>query len=242
MIAVNSESKTTTKKSRVVFGISKKEDGQMIIGGGKNDDGEENREKYFSKINIDYKRVVSTDIIHQNNIEAVTEKDKRKVIKKTDGIVTDNNNLILTTTVSDCLPIYFYDKEHCFVGIMHAGWRNIIENVGQSIIKKTDECFIFNPQNFTVFIGPHIKQCHFEVKEDVKDIFSQYSKFIKNKNGSFFISLAEIAKEQFLKSGVRESNINISKDCTFCSKNYFSFRRDKPKKVASQIAYIYLKK
>ncbi len=48
------------------------------------------------------------------------------------------------------------------------------------------------------------------------------------KKGKNFLDLKKIAKIQLINLGIKEKNIEVSPECTFCLSNkYFSFRRDK---------------
>jgi len=226
------------KINNIIFGLSKKKDGQMILR--ENGKGLKNRIKYFSNFGIDAKSIVSAEIIHDNNIAIISDKDKGKIIKETDGLVTNIKNICLTVTVSDCLPIFIYDKKKEIIGIAHASWKCIVKNIIYNIIEKFKNQYHANPKDLKVFIGPHIKKCHFEVKEDILDKFSKYQEFIIKKDSRYFIDLEEIVKKQLVFLGLNSKNIKISSECTYCNKEYFSFRRDKPERVDSQVAYICL--
>ena len=53
------------------------------------------------------------------------------------------------------------------------------------------------------------------------------------------VDLLSIIKKQLLSLGVKPENISSSDECTFCNvEKYFSYRRDKPEKAHSMIAYI----
>ena len=60
-----------------------------------------------------------------------------------------------------------------------------------------------------------------------------------NKNGKLFLDLKKIAKIQLINLGVKEKNIEISPECTFCLPDkYFSHRRDKFKEIKTMMAVI----
>ena len=42
-----------------------------------------------------------------------------------------------------------------------------------------------------------------------------------------FVDLKGIIREQLLSRGIKEGSIEDNKACTYCSENFFSFRRDK---------------
>jgi len=77
-----------------------------------------------------------------------------------------------------------------------------------------------------VLIGPHIRACHFEVKEDVAQQFAAYPEFVR-RGSKISIDLAGIVRRQLLAAGLAPSNIAISEECTYeIPDQYFSYRRD----------------
>ncbi len=224
------------ENNNIKFGISKKRDGQMIL----REDGEglKNRIKHFSNIGIDIDAVVSANIVHNNNVEVVFTENAGEIIKKTDGLVTNVKNLFLTITISDCVPIFIYDENKKVVGIAHAGWKSIVKNIVTNLVQKLKNQYNSDTKDLKVYIGSHIKKCHFEIKEDVLNKFREYPEFIIKKDNKIFVDLEKIIEKQFIYSGLNIDNIKIDPSCTYCNKEYFSFRRDKPQKPVSQIAYI----
>ena len=206
------------------------------------EDGEglKNRIEYFSNLGINTGSIVSSGIIHSNNVAIISNSDKGKIIKGNDGLITDIKNICLTVTVSDCLPVFIYDQKKEVIGIAHASWKCIVRNIINNMVEKFKSQYNSNPKDLKVFIGPHIKKCHFEIKEDVLDKFSKHQEFIIRKDSQYFIDLEGIIKKQLVSLGLNTKNIKISPECTYCNKEYFSLRRDKPERVTSQIAYIYL--
>ncbi len=226
------------KEDNTIFGLSEREDGQMILG--EDGEGMENRIKYFSNLGIDAESIVSAGLIHGNHISSVSSDDKGKTIKGSDGLITNIKKACLAVTVSDCLPIFIYNKEKTAVGIVHAGWRSVVENIAGEVVKKFKENYSSDPKELKVFVGPHIQKCHFKIKKDTLERFSDYPDFINGEKGKYSVDLGGIVKKQFISCGLKENNIEISPECTYCNENYFSFRRDKPERVVSQIAYIIL--
>lgn len=220
----------------VCFGFSKKIDGQMILGSG--DQAFLNRAKFFKKKGIELENIVSAKLDHGKKVRVVTKKDGGRIIDSVDGLITRDKDLCLTVTISDCLPSLFYDCKNKVIGITHVGWRGVVKNINSVLVSKMIKEFGSDSKNIKVYIGPHIKKCHFEIKEDIVDKFKKYKNCILYKNNKIFIDLEKIVVEQLVRNGVLKNNISISKDCTYCNDNYFSFRRDGFGKVVSQVAYI----
>lgn len=226
------------RSENIKSGLSEKADGAMNIRLPILDEEcLQNRKVYFDKLGIDINNVVSTNLIHDTNIVVVGEKDKGQIILNTDGLITDKQNIFLTVTVGDCVPIYFFDEKKNIIGLAHAGWRGVVKNISASLVEKMANEFRSSPADISVYIGPHLQKCHFEIKEDIVSQFD--NDFILTENGIMKVDLLAMLKEQLLSLGVKSENISSSDECTFCNmEKYFSYRRDKPDKVQSMIAYI----
>lgn len=228
------------KHPNLIAIISKRKDGNMKLSGDFKKDREiiKNRERFLRKSEIDDKLTIKADLVHGNNVEFVSIKESGKIINKTDGLITADKSLFLTITVADCLPIFLYDPERWVVGLIHAGWRNLAKNILRKAIEKMAKNFGTLPKNILVGIGPGISQCHFEVKEDILKKFKPYLKnALIKRDDKVFLDLKKIAKTQLINLGVKEENIEISSECTFClPEKYFSFRRDKPKQPQTMMA------
>jgi copper oxidase (laccase) domain-containing protein len=121
----------------IKWGLSEKADGAMNIRLPILD--EEclrNRKVYFNKVGIDINNIVSTSLIHETNIVVVDEKDKGQIILNADGLITYKQNIFLTVTVGDCVPIYFFDEKNNIIGLAHAGWRGVVKNISKALIEK----------------------------------------------------------------------------------------------------------
>lgn len=222
----------------IIWGISVKFDGNMKLTG----DIENikiKREKFFSKVGIDIKNVISADPAQGEKIILISSLDKGRIFKNTDGLITKNKNLYLAITVADCLPLYLYDRENKAIGLIHLGWRSVVDNVADKIIEMMKKKFLSNPQDVIAFIGPHIHNCHFEIKSDVISRFNLYKKFINRRNNRIYVDLGAIVKAQLLNCGLISNNIKISQECTYCKKDkYFSFRQEKVQDIQAMVSYI----
>lgn len=217
----------------LLIGISEKKDGPMK-------DSSENRLRFFKKQGLDNKIIVSAGLAHKNKVIIIDNISKSETIPDCDALITDRPNYFLAITVADCLPIYFYDRNKKVIAIAHAGWRGVVSKIAGGVIDKFISRYYSDLRDIEVFIGPHLKDCHFEVKNDVASQFKVSDYIVRDKK--IYINLAAAVKNQLVEAGVSSHNIKISSECTYCLPNkYFSFRRDKPKEIEAMIAYIGLK-
>lgn len=224
--------------------MSGKRDGSMKLSGGEcNREVLENQQKFFAKLDIDYGNVISADLQHGNNVKVVERKHAGQIISNTDGLVTNEKNLFLTITVADCLPVYFYDPDKKIIGIAHAGWQGVKENIVSRMVQVMIENFKSEYDDILVNVGAHIQKCHYEIKDDTAKKFKEYKDVITQKRNKIFINLSRIAAVQLFDVGVPVDNVKVSQECTYClDTKYFSHRRDKIKDLKAMIAYIGLRK
>ncbi len=202
--------------------ISEKEDGSM--------NKVENITDYLNKKKIDPDKFVRAELIHGKKIEIVNSHDGGTVINGVDGLIT-TSDCVLGVTVADCLPVYISSKRA--VGILHAGWKSLKRGIIEEAIGKITEIGE-RKEDLEVFIGPSIQSCHFEVKDDLVEKFSDYDNCFENRDDKIYLNLQKVAKEKLNSNGVK--NVKISKRCTYCDDRLFSYRRDR--KINNMLAVI----
>jgi len=158
---------------------------------------------------------------HSNNVLYINQPGK---YENCDGLITDNNDVLLSLQTADCIPIFMYDKINRLRGLIHAGWRGTVGGIFSNAIsvmieKKSD------PKNIVVLLGPSICKNCFEVREDIIKNFDMRC-IAKNEHFKYFVDLFHHIKLEGLNEKLENQNILFSKTCTFEDKNYCSFRRD----------------
>lgn len=156
-----------------------------------------------------------------------------------DGLITNKPGINLMLTFADCTPIFLYDPEKNVIGNIHSGWRGTVKKIGAKAVDKMVRDFGSNPKDIIACIGPCIQKCHFEVEEDVKNIFEQtFENLNKNYNiieqdriidgrMKYYIDTTLINKLILEEHGLRPENIIESNICTVCnSKIMHSYRAD----------------
>ena len=163
-----------------------------------------------------------------SEIHLCSSKDFGKIIKNVDGLISDIPGQILTIITGDCLPVLFFDPNNRAVGIIHGGRECLTKGIIKKTIKKMSFSFQSRPEEILVTIGPHIRKCHYWLKEKTfqklkKTCFEKY--FISKKRKIYF-DLTKLALEQLLRAGIKRKKIEDCGICTFCSAGkYFSVRK-----------------
>lgn len=228
------------KYPRIMAGLSERSDGSMVWWNRLPVDKTivKNRDAYFKKLKIDPGRVIAGGIAHGANVAVVGEKQAGRYLLNTDALITNIPNLFLTITAADCLPIYCFDPMSQTAGIIHAGWKGLVNGILENTINKFREIYNARAEDLKIIIGPHIKSCHYKVKEEVANQFTSQS--IEERNGDLFVNLNNEAKKRLMALGVR--NIVIDTACTYEEEKFYSARRDKAKPLEGMVAYIGMKK
>ena len=203
-------------------------------------------------LELDIKNIIRPYQTHSDNIKEVNEEYgmfNEKFID-TDGLITDKIDKVLSLTFADCTPIYLYDKNKKIIGNIHSGWKGTVKKIAKKSVKFMKEKFGSNPKDIICVIGPTIRKCHFEVKQDVREIFYNEFKYMENiddiiqyseKTKSYFIDTVSINKNLLQEEGILQENIIDSKVCTYCNSNIIHSYRKEGKEAGRNTAIICLK-
>jgi polyphenol oxidase len=143
-----------------------------------------------------------------------------------DASFTSKAGSICAILTADCLPVLICDRNGSMVGAAHAGWRGL----SQSVIEKTIAAMRVPPPELLVYLGPAIGPMHYEVGDDVRNIFinddeNAVTAFLPTANEKWLANLYELAQLRLRRIGVEE--IYGGDLCTFeDSERFFSYRRD----------------
>jgi YfiH family protein len=198
-------------------------------------------------------KVVIPRQVHQTQVKIFKEKAKERVVRlEGDALLTDQENLFLVVQVADCLPVFLVDHEKGLIGLAHIGWRGALSGMAEKFINEALRIFNSKPEEINLVFGPSIGMCCYKVSDslavlvddkyivrqahypvfdsEVAQTRGEQSRRIEKKGKEKYLDLKGWVKDRFLKSGVKEENILLSKYCTFCGgKIYQSYRRDKEK-------------
>ena len=166
-----------------------------------------------SVINLkDYAGIEYIASMNQTHSDVVTFVQSSRVYDS-DGIYTEKAKLGLVVQTADCMPILLSDKKR--IGAIHSGWRGLKKNIVKKAIKK------FDINQLSISIGPHAQSCCYEIKEDVKKYFNDYTEL---RDGVFFLNMSQVLKDLSKEEGFQ---IEVSSICTICNSSYNSYRENK---------------
>lgn len=167
--------------------------------------------------------------VHEDKIAFIGKKDKGKVIKGVDGLITKEKGVILGVTTADCLSILFYEPKKNIIAAAHAGWKSSLKRIIAKMVQRIKKLG-GDTTKIIVTIGPHIHNCCYEIDRKRELTFrSEFGgKVIIKRDNKSFLDLRKINLIQLRDSGVKEKNIEISPFCTCCNDRlFFSYRKEK---------------
>lgn len=193
-------------------------------------------DKIYKCLELKNPLVVRPYQTHTDNVKIVKEIEK---LEDTDGIITNKKEIALITTSADCISLLLYDPVKKAIGSIHSGWKGTLKGIIVKAIEKMVTEYQSKPEDIICCICPSIRQCCFEVDEDVKDLFYNKYKDLKNideiiKLGDkkedkqkYYVDTVKINIELLKNIGLKEKNIIDSNICTMChSKEFHSYRAD----------------
>jgi hypothetical protein len=207
----------------------------------------ENYKKLANALNIKEETIIRPYQTHTSivkNVDRTFIKNDISIFPKeltnVDGLLTNEYDITFSLGFADCTPIYLYDPVKNVIGNIHSGWRGTLQRIGKIAVEKMIIDYGCNPKDIICCIGPCIQKCHFEVKQDVADLFFNEFKDIKNideiisYNGikenekRYLVDTTKINKYMMGQLGLKENNIIDSGICTACNSKYMhSYRIDK---------------
>jgi YfiH family protein len=222
---------------KMIKGYSTRKDGSMYL---KKDEFDvnnlKNRKRFFTARRLADDNIIAAHLVHGTRV-AVVNQSSAGFILDTDALITNETGIALTITGADCFPVYFEEKRKGIIGIAHCGWRGIvagiIPNIIQEIVKLGGTI-----EDIYMTIGPGICKNHFEVQSKDLESFADFPTAIVS-GETVTVNLKKIIIEQARAQGMPRKHMTEQKECTYCDdEKYFSYRRDKPEVLQTQVAYI----
>ena len=142
----------------------------------------------------------------------------------TDGLITQNPDIILTIKVADCVPVFLHDPSKKIIGLVHSGWRGTVENIVYNAIQLMQKNGA-ETGDIRCFLGPAIGFCCYEVDGAVAQNIDDKAK-VKMEERKWKVGLHEQIRLQLVEMGIPIKNIRVSDICTYESQGYHSYRRE----------------
>ena len=181
-------------------------------------------ENLIKDLNIDNYYILKQ--IHSNKVFDITNIPKNY---EGDGLITNKSNIALVTKSKDCNSIFIIDTKNKIIGNIHSGWKGTLHSIITIAINQMKEKYNSVSKDIKIVFNPSIRECCFEVDNDVYDLFIKKYKdksYYQKVGNKYLINLVKIIKDDAKKSGIKEENIIDNNICTLCNRKLFNSHRN----------------
>ncbi|SFO99100.1 peptidoglycan editing factor PgeF [Hydrogenimonas thermophila] len=181
----------------------------------------QNRKILQNKFNL--QNIVWMDQVHSDNVQTVSS-PQTKPLSACDAIITNQPNIALAVMVADCIPILMFDPKRNIIAAIHAGRNGTFLQIAPKTVKVMQKEFGSVPTDIQVIMGPSIHSCCYEIGDDLASIVEK--NFSKNYLNGRMLDLQKLNCDQLIEAQINKNHIKISKICTCCNSDYFSYRKE----------------
>ncbi|MEK6544030.1 MAG: polyphenol oxidase family protein [Elusimicrobiota bacterium] len=199
---------------------------------------EEDRKNFCRRLDFDYRRLAVSHQVHGDQIQVITSDQDIPMtrIGGVDGWVARGaTGVILGVFGADCPPVFIIHRNQPIAALLHAGWRGVRSGIVTAAGRVLTESFGVAPKDLVAAVGPHIRSCCYEVKEDVTREFPD--RWVTRRQEKSYLDLSAGICEQLQDIGI--DKVAVSLDCTYCRSRelYSSWRR---KDGSSMMSFVQL--
>lgn len=192
----------------------------------------ENRRRVLRALNL--QRCLSAVQTHSRNVLVIDENINSNMLAEgwktlevddVDAFVTNIPRLGLMIKVADCQAIIFYDPGRKILGLAHAGWKGLKQDISGAVIEEMVKLGAV-PANILVGIAPSLGPDSSEFTDPVAELGAEFIPFIKGRK----VDLWEFSRQQLIKHGIQERKIENARIDTANAEEgarFYSYRREK---------------
>ncbi len=200
----------------------------------------ENRRLVATELELDPSHLTAPVQTHGDRVAIVGPGDRGRGalswhdgIPQADALVTSEPGLPLMVVAADCLLLAIADPETGVIAAVHCSRRSALLSIAARTVAVMTEDFGGVPARMIASMGPHIRDCCYEVGEDVAAearaaLGPGYDLHLRHSDdGRLTFRLAALVTGQLLDAGIPEANISDISLCTACVPGrFYSYRRD----------------
>lgn len=199
----------------------------------------ENRRRFLAGVGIPDGALVMAGLVHGTAVRTVISRPETGRVPNCDALITRAPGIALAMTSADCLPVFCCELRSGMVGIIHAGWRGLLDGIIGRMISELEDHGAVAARTL-VAVGPAIQRCCYFVRDDARGIEhfrragydrEPFAAEAPDAEGRYAVDLPAIARHQLTAAGgVPPGNVWVSPDCTRCDQHrqYYSRRGGDP--------------
>ncbi len=208
----------------------------------------ENFTRFAQAVGFDESKAVGINYAHSPYVYHVHKEDAGRGIfaeplpEYCDGLYTNEIGIPILSFHADCVPLFFYDAKRRAVAVCHAGWRGVAAHMVRNAVNALADLGC-KQRDILAAIGPCISVAHFEVGEEVKNIFFREfgNSVMQMRDRKFYVNLNKACEADMISAGLKPENITDAALCTYEEESlFYSHRRDHGK-TGAMAAVILLK-
>jgi len=197
------------------------------------------RAKLLRRFGLDESRFFQLEQVHSKDVSLSDEPDIMN--KKGDGLIAAHTDHVLGVTVADCMPVFLFDRTKRKHALVHSGWKGT--GIAVEAVQKMKMRFDCKPADITAVLGPSIRSCCYEVDEERGRLFEMLwgkdaVKWHEDSSGIRKPSLDLLKANIDLLDKNGLTDIRVVEECTACSEEFGSFRRQGPERFTHMLAII----
>ncbi|WP_291568488.1 peptidoglycan editing factor PgeF [Clostridium sp. UBA2485] len=184
-----------------------------------------NLKDLFKLDEVIYLNQIHSDIVHIYENDNITNLDG-------DSIITSKNKTAIGIFTADCVPVIIVDNKKKVVAAIHSGWKGTFNLIVTKTIEKIIKEYGCNEEDLKVYIGPHNKECCYEVSEELIEKFKALPIYkYENISNGRYLNLQECIRVQLTNLNIKKDNIYSADICTYCNSEYklYSYRKEHEK-------------
>jgi hypothetical protein len=185
--------------------------------------------------------LVEAEQVHGGEVAVIGEDDLTAdgvSVAGVDGLLTDAPGAALAIYVADCLAIFLGHEAAPAVGLAHAGWRGLVADMPGALVRAALDAFGGSAEDLRVALSPCIRQCCFEVGEEVAEHFDAIAGAVDRSREKPHVDMIAVATAQLREAGVPEGQIEVMGGCTRCDPERFASYRWDPQRCGRNVALV----
>ncbi|XP_061083248.1 purine nucleoside phosphorylase LACC1 isoform X2 [Conger conger] len=175
----------------------------------------------------------------------------RPAPKTYDGIVTNQEGVVIAASGADCMPLLFTDPVSKVIGVAHAGWRGTLMGIAMATVSTMVKEFGSQVTDIVAVIGPSVGPCCFSLEKDSAEHFHTIhpSCVIDRGSAKPYVDIRRATRILLQQGGVlpqhiQDDSVSDRPNLTLCTachpESFFSHVRD-GSNFGTQIGFLWIK-
>lgn len=181
----------------------------------------ENRHRIKLQFAVD--RMISAQQVHSDKIYRVEKIfDQDTEVQGYDALVTAEVNIVLLIQQADCQAVLLHDPKRHVIAAVHCGWRGSVAGIIGKTVAAMQSWYLSEPSDLSAYIGPSLGPCCAEFINYRSELPSWMHEYRVQPT---YFDFWEISRQQLSAAGLADKKISVTRQCTCCSDEFFSYRR-----------------